>query len=158
MALVLKEAMDEHSLDVIRVIRRVYEEYGFTWEAGGYHADLEQIRHHYWERGGGFWVLCQGREVVGTCGVQAHTLHDCELARLYLLPELRGQGIGRRLFLHTLEWSRAHGYRRMFIWSDVKLALAHAMYLRNGARWIGQRRCNDPDDSLEHGFVYLLQG
>lgn len=156
MGLELVAAVNDDSPAIIRVIRSVYDEYGFTWESGGYHADLEQIEEHYPNKGGAFWVLREDGEVVATCGVHRHTQSDCELARLYLLARLRGQGLGSRLFRHTIEWSRAQGFRRMFIWSDVKLTLAHSLYFRHGAKWIGQRRCNDPDNSLEQGFLYTL--
>jgi len=136
---------------VIDVIRSVHDEYGFTWEYAGYHRDLYDVPAHYLLPGGMFWVLMFGERIVGSVGVTPHG-RECELHRLYLRKEARGGGMGQRMLDTTLAWARDRGFRSMLAWSDVKLGLAHKLYLNNGFVLFGQRLCDDPDKSIEHGF------
>ncbi len=136
---------------VIAVVRAVYDEYGFTWEADGYHRDLYEIETSYLQRGGMFWVLLAGDKVIGCVGILPDGA-ECELHRMYLLPEYRGRGLGRRLLDTTIEYGRSQGCRRMRAWSDVLLTHAHTLYLKCGFVQEGERICDDPDQAREHGF------
>jgi putative acetyltransferase len=140
-----------HKEGVIRVVRRVYDEYAFTWEADGYHRDLYDIETYYLDRGGMFWVLLAEDMVVGCVGVAVHG-EESELHRMYLFPEFRGRGLGRKMLEAAIEYARAKGCRAMRAWSDVKLTDAHRLYLRSGFVHAGERICDDPDKSREYGF------
>jgi len=137
---------------VIAVVRAVYDEYGFTWEADGYNRDLYNIDECYLRAGGMFWALLAGEAVVGCAGVVPHG-EECELHRMYLLPPHRGQGLGRRLLETAMAFGRECGCRRMRAWSDVKLTAAHGLYLACGFVRQGDRICDDPDQSHEYGFA-----
>lgn len=136
---------------MIRVVQAVYEEYGFTWDADGYHRDLYNVESSYLQLGGMFWVLLAGVEVVGCVGVAVHG-RDCELHRMYLLRAFRGRGLGRQLLQTALDFARTKGCRRMRAWSDVKLTDAHRLYAKCGFVQEGERICDDPDKSREYGF------
>lgn len=140
-----------HRDAAIDVVQRVYREYGFTWEADGYHRDLYTVEEYYLRGGGMFWVALDDERVVGCVGVTLHGT-ECELHRLYLLPEYRGRRLGRRLLETAMAHGRGRGMKRMIAWSDVKLPDAHKLYIKMGFVQEGQRICNDPDKALEHGF------
>ncbi|MDQ2985880.1 MAG: GNAT family N-acetyltransferase [Armatimonadota bacterium] len=142
--------------EICRVIHAVFDEYGFTWEAGGYNADTEDVDAFYIKGGGAFWVMVIDGEIVGTGGLMPEVERRCELCRLYLSHEYRGRGLGREFFDYIVNEARLAGYREMEIWSDAKLTDAHRLYEKSGAKFIGQRICDDPDDSLENGFLMLL--
>ena len=147
---------------VIAVVRAVYDEYGWTWEAEGYHRDLYNVEEYYLRRGGMFWALLAGdvaqppsavdEAVVGCVGVVPHG-EECELHRMYLLAAHRGRGLGRRLLETAMAFGRECGCRRMRAWSDVKLTAAHGLYLACGFVRQGDRICDDPDQSHEYGFA-----
>jgi GNAT superfamily N-acetyltransferase len=141
----------QHATGVIDVVRGVHDEYGFTWEAAGYHRDLYDIDRHYLSVGGMFWVLLEGRQVAGCAGVTLHG-EACELHRLYLRASVRGRGWGRQLLETTMQYGRDRGCRRMVAWSDVVLKDAHALYKKAGFIQEGTRLCDDPDNSTELGF------
>lgn len=140
-----------HGTGVIAVVQDVHREYGFTWDADGYHRDLYTIRQTYIDTGGMFWAAVDGGQVVGAVGVTIHG-EESELHRLYLLKTCRGTGLGWRLLKTAMDYARSKGCTRMIAWSDVKLPDAHRLYLKNGFVQFGQRICDDPDQSLEHGF------
>lgn len=155
---------------VVETVREVYDEYGFTWEADGYHADLYDPAAHY----PGFWVAESGGRIVGCAGIALFdavpgevgglaTIEgvprvagaDCEICRLYVRSSERGSGVGTALTGHVL--LAAKGRRAMEIWSDKRFEAAHRLYARLGARVVGERVCpGDPDESLEWGLVLPL--
>ncbi|MEN9062016.1 GNAT family N-acetyltransferase [Ponticoccus litoralis] len=57
--------------------------------------------------------------------------------RLFLLePEMRGQGLGRRLLAANMAFARDAGYRRMVLWTHESHRAAVALYRRTGWRML----------------------
>ncbi|MBK8269470.1 MAG: GNAT family N-acetyltransferase [Planctomycetes bacterium] len=99
-----------HRDGVVHVVKSVFDEYGFTWEADGYCSDLYNVERVYLQPGGMFWCAVdaeeKGREtVIGCAGLTFHDDHS-ELHRMYLLSACRGRGIGRALLLTCMEHAR----------------------------------------------------
>ena len=145
---------------ILGVVRGVYDEHGFTWDAGGYHADLADVAAHY---GGAFWVAEDAGRVVGTAALDLSgekvgplAACDCSLERLYVVSEARGKGVGSALLEAVIAEARANGCRALAIWSDKRLGEAHRLYERFGARTVAERVHDDPDQSHEWGLVLRL--
>lgn len=65
---------------------------------------------------------------------------DCARLRLFLLrPEMRGQGLGRRMLLACTGFARRAGYRRMVLATHRSHRAACALYARSGWRETGSR-------------------
>ncbi|MFN7171860.1 MAG: GNAT family N-acetyltransferase [Fimbriimonadaceae bacterium] len=162
---------------VIRVIQAVYEEYQLTWDPEVYHADLYDLEGHYFSKGFPFWVAEVDGMVVGTCALEVFpTIHgepgrvvlqqgklrvagtDCSLERMYVDPQTRRMGIGSSLMQTTLEEARHLNRSAMELWSDKKFEPAHRLYEKYGARVVGDRICDDPDESPEWGLYLPLAG
>jgi GNAT superfamily N-acetyltransferase len=165
----------QHAQGAIDVVKSVFDEYNFTWDPDGYHADLYDVPTHYLQNGDLFFVSVQGDQVVGTVAIEffespvpgAQGLQevegkqrlagtDCALLRLYVRPEARGQGIGGALIETVKEKGAERGNKRMEIWSDKRFTDAHRLYQKLGARIIGDRICDDPDVSPEWGLILDL--
>ena len=157
----------------IETIRAVYEEYGFTWEPEGYHADLYDVRGQYLAEGHRFWVYVERGRVLGTAALETYELlpgrvgetvvldgkvrvagTDGSVERLYVHPEARRRGIA--LALMETVTAAARGRRALEVWSDKRFEGAHRLYERLGARVVGERICDDPDVSPEWGLVLPL--
>jgi GNAT superfamily N-acetyltransferase len=167
----VRSAVQEDSPEVVRVIQAVYDEYGFTWDAEEYNADLYDLEGHFLARGHCFWVAEEvDGPVRGTAGLKFFdpvvgdgettivdgiirvTGADCRLERLYVDPQARRVGMGVTLLEQVIATAKEAGRRRMEIWSDKKLTKAHALYQKYGAVLVGERLCDDPDNSPEWGM------
>ncbi len=140
---------------ICRLIRRVYEEFGFPWLPNSDNKDCYDIYSYYLEKGGAFWVVENSGEIVGTCGYVPLSDERCELKRMYLLSEIRGEGLGKKLLAKTASHAFENGFKAMEIWSDKTLHRAHEFYKSQGATPIGERLVKDSleDESWEEwGF------
>jgi len=161
--------------DAVRVVKAVFDEYGFTWDEADYHADLYDLQGHYLDPGDLFWVAELDGQTVGTVALefydklpgepgQAITHEDtqraagtdCSLERLYVHPDGRRQGIGHALTQTVIDEAKQRNREAMELWSDKRFGDAHRLYGRFGAEVIGERICDDPDESAEWGLVVRL--
>lgn len=80
------------------------------------------------DSGGAIIVAVIGDAVVGTSAVVPHAPGEAEVAKLTVVPGLRGQGLGRRLVAASLEVVRRGGYGRAVLVSNSKLSEAIRLY------------------------------
>jgi putative acetyltransferase len=144
----VRRARAADSAAAAAVVKAVYDEYGFTWDELGYHADLQDVEAAY----AAFFVAELDGRIVGTAGLS----EQGSLERFYVLPEARGAGVGSSLLGAVAEEARQRGHSRLEIWSDKRFEDAHRLYERHGARVVGQRVHDDPDSSHEWGLVLEL--
>jgi GNAT superfamily N-acetyltransferase len=144
----VRRAVARDSAAAAAIVRAVYEEFGFTWDEDGYHADLRDVEESYTA----FFVAEHDGRIVGTAGLTSHG----SLERLYVLAEAREGGAGSALLAAVVAEARRHGHRQLEIWSDKRFTDAHRLYERHGARVVGERVHDDPDESHEWGLVLDL--
>ena len=119
------------------VIKTVLEEYGLGWEANcgtGTDRDAVEIEQYYWQTGGEFWVVETPERIVGTGGYYPIEREDraVEIRKMYLLPEARGQGLGRFLLQQLETAIAAKRYQAIWVETATVLKQAVALYEKNG--------------------------
>ena len=175
MALSIREASNTDIPGVVDVIRAVFDEYEFTWEEDGYHADLYDLEAHYTAEGHSFFVAEIDGAIIGTVAIERFEqlpgapgelslidgfirIHgcDCSLNRLYVHPTARRCGAGFALVEKVVAIAKSENRQAMELWSDKRFADAHRLYERFGAKVVGNRICHDPDESPEWGLKISL--
>lgn len=120
---------------VREIVRGVLAEYNLPPDPGGIDRDLEDLDAFYFSRGGGFLVAVDGGgTVVGSCGVVPLEGPTWELRKMYLRADARGQGLGKQLLAHALDFVRGHGGKRVELETASVLVEAIALYTRAGFR------------------------
>lgn len=129
------------------VIKTVLNEYGLTCEPNGSDRDASAVETYYLARGGAFWVVEQQGQVVGTAGYHPieRGVNAVEIRKMYLLPAVRGQGLGRYL-LQTLEHQIAQqGFQQIWLETATVLKQAVLLYEKSGylaASGVATLRCD----------------
>ncbi|BAZ45366.1 GCN5-related N-acetyltransferase [Chondrocystis sp. NIES-4102] len=116
------------------VIKTVLEEYGLPWQPELADRDVIEVEAAYLNVGGEFWVVELEGKIVGTAAYQPieRGQKAVEIRKMYLLPTVRGQGLGKYL-LRQLEQAIA-GKQYQEIWIETASVLQEAvqLYERNG--------------------------
>lgn len=108
-------------------------EHGLRPDPATTDADLKDIEAGYLARGGLFEVVeDEGGKMLGTCGLYPLGDETCELRKMYLLPEARGAGLGKRLLERALEHARRRGFKTVTLETASVLEDAIRLYTRFG--------------------------
>jgi len=117
----------------VLVIQQVLAEYGLDWQPEEADQDVVEVEKYYQQSGGQFWVVSQnsflGAEIVGTAAYYPTSRGEAavEIRKMYLLPQVRGLGLGSYL-LEQLETAIAQaGWQQ--IWIESASVLKEATYL-----------------------------
>lgn len=93
--------------------------------------ELVQLRTYY--RSPGFLVLArQGKTPVGCVAVRALSSSTGEVRRLFVRPEYRTAGLGRRLLDDATDRARATGFSRLVLTTLPTMTAARSLYDSDG--------------------------
>ena len=118
---------DRHA--AAEVIKTVLEEYGLPWQPELADRDVIEVESAYIEIGGEFWVVEQNSQLVGTAAYQpiAKGQNAVEIRKMYLLPKVRGQGLGKYLLGELEKTIAIKDYQE--IWLETASVLKEAVIL-----------------------------
>ncbi|SRR6266404_943558 len=96
-------------------------------------ADLQDIETNYLNRGGVFEVIeDENGKLVGTFGLYPLDANTCELRKMYLVPAVRGQGLGKYVLRKAVERAKEMGFKEMVLETSSKLVAAIQLYRQFG--------------------------
>ncbi len=95
-------------------------------------------------------------EMIGkvvACGM-THRIdaETCEIKRVFVAPEARGNGIAQQLCQNAMEWAKAADYQRMVL--DTMRSLPEAMALYEGLGFVPAEPYYDIPDDLLRDIVF----
>jgi ribosomal protein S18 acetylase RimI-like enzyme len=124
----------------IEQARRLFVEYqaalGVDLCFQGFAEELATLPGNYSRPGGRLLLAVDGATILG--GIALRALHgaDCEMKRLYVRPEGRGQGVGRMLAAAVIGEARQAGYHRILLDTLPAMKEAQALYRSLGFKEI----------------------
>lgn len=123
---------------------------GIPYSPADRHADIVDVETNYMKTGC-FWCLTDGDDIIGTVAIRS--LSDAEgiveLKRMFVLPAYQGNGFGRRLLEHAIDYSRKRGYRKICLDTRKQFSAAQHLYLSAGFTEIAKYNNN------EHAELYF---
>ncbi len=116
------------------IIQKVLQEYGLPWQPDTADRDVIDVESSYIKTGGEFWVVEIQSKIIGTAAYYpiARGHNAVEIRKMYLLPQVRGKGLGKYL-LQKLELAIAKkNYQEIWIETASVLVEAVKLYENNG--------------------------
>jgi GNAT superfamily N-acetyltransferase len=99
------------------------------------------------------WIAVAAGEVIGSIALRDLGDGELELKRMYLRPDLRGRGLGRRLLATALDWARANGSRAIKLDTSERMVAARSLYEAHGF----QRVAGDAPRQGQKRLLYVLE-
>jgi len=84
------------------------------------------------QRGGVVLFAKLGKDIVGACALLKHTEQKYELAKMGVLDNYHGRGIGRKLIEQAIDRARALGADILVLATSPKLEAANRLYEKVG--------------------------
>ncbi|GAF77904.1 unnamed protein product [marine sediment metagenome] len=129
MDLIVRDASNADQAAIREVVYSVLAEYGLAPDPGGTDADLADLENSYWRNDGVFHVVLSPEgSIVGCGGLFRLSAVEAELRKMYLLPDARGRGLGRRLLNRLIADARRLGYQHVVLETASVLTEAIELY------------------------------
>ena len=136
------EIAPSHDGRIAEVIKQVGREFGAVGEGfGPGDAEVENMSHHYRaEVASLYLVALVDGNLVGGGGVASFngSRDTAELRKLFLLPEARGLGLGKRITERCLEFANNRGYQRCYLDTLKNMTAAIGLYEKLGFHQLDQ--------------------
>ena len=125
-AFFLRDARRGEEAAIQELVRSVLAEFGLEFDIDGQDRDLVDISASY--SGGCFRVMEERGRIAGCGGLYCLDDEAGGLRKMYVLPERRGRGWGRKLLGSLLDEARRRGMTRVTLESHSTLLAARTLY------------------------------
>jgi len=145
------QAVSEADVDIARGLFLEYaEKLGFDLDFQDFRTELADIPGQYFPPEGALLLADAGGIIAGCAGMRKFTEAVCEMKRMYVKPEFRGKGIGRKMSQILIDAARKAGYKSMRLDTIDSMIEARELYKSLGFRVIPAYRYNPIE-----GTVYM---
>jgi GNAT superfamily N-acetyltransferase len=146
------QAEKEQDIGLVRGLWREYwESFGLPMDFQGFGEELQGLPGLYGTAAGGALLLANHKDQpAGTIALRRLDATAGEVKRLYLRPEYRGRGLGRRLLEAVMQRGLALGYE--ILYADTLPVMTEALGLYQRA---GFERTEAYSKSPTSGAIYM---
>ncbi|MGS2739848.1 GNAT family N-acetyltransferase [Sinomicrobium sp. M5D2P17] len=122
---------------------------GIDLEFQNFAREVEDLRSQYSAPEGALLIVSGAESTaLGCVGIRKLEDNICELKRMYLKPETRGQGLGLELMNKALRTGRKLKYEKMRLDTLANMEAAIALYRKAGFYEIAPYRYNPMEDTV----------
>lgn len=136
----IRELCESDNASIASIIREVLTEFGAN-KPGTVYFDptTDDLYHLFSESDSAYFIAEVDGSVVGGCGVfptPGLPAGCCELVKLYLLPAMRGRGLGLMLMEKCFQKAVDLGYVQMYLETMPELRNAIGLYEKAGFTYL----------------------
>lgn len=145
---IIRPAINADIAEVKRIVFNALREYGLQPDESGKDHDLNDIENNFFSANGFFGIAIEKNthRPVGTFGLYKVDNSICELRKMYLMKEYRGQGLGQMMLENAIEMAKLLGYQKIVLETISPLKEAISLYMKYGFEEITPAYINDRVD------------
>jgi putative acetyltransferase len=133
--------IEKHDNTVIaHVIRATLKEFGANHPGTVYYDDAtDHLFEVFHESGSVYYIAEWNNKIVGGGGIypsKGLPEKTCELVKMYLVPEVRGIGLGSKLISCCLNFAQERGYTQVYLETMPELKQALKTYEKFGFEYL----------------------
>ena len=125
---------------IAAIIRNTLREFGANHPGTVYYDEsTDHLFELFQQNGSAYRVAEKDGKLLGGAGIfptEGLPVNTAELVKMYLLPEARGVGLGRKLIQHSIDWAATNGYEYIYLESMPELQQALKVYERFGFQYL----------------------
>ena len=134
---------EKDNADVAKLIRTTLKEFGANYEGTVYY---DETTDHLFElfvktSRSVYYVAEWKNEIVGGGGIfptPGLPVDTCELVKMYLYPQVRGIGLGKKFIQKCIEFVKDNGYKNIYLETMPELKQALKMYEKFGFEFMDE--------------------
>jgi putative acetyltransferase len=140
--MIIRKIKQEDNAAIAAIVKQVMEEFNAdpkTTVLGD--PSLHTMFQNYQQPGAIYYVVEIDNKIIGGCGIRKLDGADnsiCELQRMFLLPETRGKGIGKKLIELCINDAKHFNYKKIYLESLKQMSGAIFLYEKSGFKRISQ--------------------
>jgi putative acetyltransferase len=152
--MLISEIRKEHNPVIASIIRKVMGEFDAdpqTTILGD--PTLDTMYENYQEERSVYFILQDDTKILGGCGIkQLDNSYEniCELQRMFLLPEARGKGLGKKLIDLCIQKAKEFQYEKMYLETLSQMKDAISLYEKYNFK-----RLSKPEGNTGHSGCNL---
>ena len=128
------------NVKLARVLRAILVEMGVPKVGTAYEDKaLDCMCETYADKNAQYFVVEQDGHILGGAGIASLANYEgpvCELQKMYISSELRGQGVGKQLMDRCLEFASKSGFEQVYIETMPYMEAAQKLYKKSGFYYI----------------------
>jgi putative acetyltransferase len=125
---------------IARIVKNVLAEFGANHPHTVYDDPRTDILYEIFQQeGSGYFIAVRDDKIIGGGGIyptEGLPAGTCELVKMYLLPEGRGLGLGRRMIEKCLQLAVEKGYDQVYLETMPELKQALSVYEKFGFKYL----------------------
>ena len=157
--MIFTELTSRYDKDLADLIRTSLKAYQLDIPGTVYYDEgLDHLSAYYGKADGQYHVLLEKDRLIGGIGLERFRTFDncCELQKLYLSEEYKGQGLGYRMIAFLEDRARELGYDQVYLETHSNLKPAIHIYEKSGYREI-ERPAAVVHSSMDRFFLKQIK-
>lgn len=140
MHIVIRKIQPSDNPFLSKIVKNTLAEFGANHPGTVYYdPTTDALFELFQKQGATYFVAEQNGEIAGGGGIyptDGLPPDTCELVKMYLLPQARGNGLGRTLIEKNIAFAKDYGYKKIYLESMPELKQALKVYAKFGFEYL----------------------
>jgi len=136
----IREILPSDNKTLATIVRNTLAEFGANHPNTVYYDPTTDHLYELFQKEGAIYYVAENEQgLAGGAGIYPSNglpADTCELVKMYLIPSVRGKGLGKLLIEKVLDFAKDSGYKKVYIETMPELRKAMSVYEKFGFKYL----------------------